>query len=55
MKRVIASLLVLSVSILLKSCNTTKPQPNGEKPTLEFKLEDVSCTEAWIKLNTNNL
>ncbi|MDY0081659.1 MAG: glucosyl transferase [Ignavibacteriaceae bacterium] len=38
------------------SCNTTEPPPpDGEKPTLELKLEDVSCTEAWITLKTTNL
>jgi hypothetical protein len=57
MKRAIAYLLVISLGLLLKSCNTTEPPPppDGEKPTLELKLEDVSCTEAWIELTTTNL
>jgi hypothetical protein len=57
MKRAIAYLLVISLGLLLKSCNTTEPPPppDGEKPTLELKLEDVSCTEAWITLSTSNL
>jgi hypothetical protein len=39
------------------SCNTTEPPPppDGEKPTLELTLEDVSCIEAWINLTTTNL
>ncbi|GIK20749.1 MAG: hypothetical protein BroJett005_01630 [Ignavibacteriota bacterium] len=41
--------------MLLKACNTTEPPPDGEKPTLKLKLEDVSCTEAWIELRTTNL
>ncbi|NWG27168.1 MAG: glucosyl transferase [Ignavibacteriaceae bacterium] len=58
MKRAIACLLVISLALLLKSCNTTEPPPpppDGEKPTLALKLEDVSCTEAWIELTTTNL
>ncbi|MBE0570736.1 MAG: hypothetical protein IH618_04255 [Ignavibacteriaceae bacterium] len=39
------------------SCDTNEPPPppNGEEPTLGLKLDDVSCTEAWIKLTTTNL
>lgn len=57
MKRAIFSVLVISLGLLLKTCNTTEPPspPDGEKPTLALKLEDVSCTEAWIELNTTNL
>jgi hypothetical protein len=57
MKRAIVYLAVISLGLLLKSCNTTEPPPppDGEKPTLELKLEDVSCIEAWLKLTTTNL
>ena len=56
MKRAIFGVLAISLGILLKSCDTTDPPPpNGEKPTLELKLEDASCTEAWIELTTTNL
>lgn len=58
MEKVIFVLLVIIFALLLKSCNTTEPPPpppNGEKPTLELTLEDVSCIEAWITLNTTNL
>jgi hypothetical protein len=40
------------------SCDTNEPPPppsNGENPQLELKLEDASCTEAWIELTTTNL
>jgi hypothetical protein len=52
MKRVIVGLLVISFSLLIKSCDTTDPPDNK---SLNLKLEDVSCTEAWIKLTTTNL
>lgn len=38
--------------LLFSSCNTTEPPSNQ---TLTLKLEDVSCTEAWIQLTTTNL
>ncbi|HQI42101.1 MAG TPA: glucosyl transferase [Ignavibacteriaceae bacterium] len=53
------NIILLSLILLLlisASCNTTEPPPpDGEKPTLELTLEDVSCTEAWITLKTTNL
>lgn len=49
-------LFIVQVFLGLTGCNTTEPPPpDGEKPTLALKLEDVSCTEAWIELNTTNL
>jgi hypothetical protein len=35
------------------TCNTTDPLV--DKTELLLKLEDVSCTEAWIQLTTNNI
>lgn len=52
MKRVIVGFLVISFSLLIKSCDTTDPPDNK---SLNLKLEDVSCTEAWITLTTTNL
>lgn len=52
MKRAIVGVFIISFGVALKSCNTTEP-PNGQ--TINLKLEDVSCTEAWIKLTTTNL
>ena len=54
MMRAIICVLVISLGILIKSCNTVDPPP-GDKPTLTLKLEDVSCTETWIELTTTNL
>jgi hypothetical protein len=52
MKQVIFGLIVISLGLLLKACNTTEP-PEGQG--INLKLEDVSCTEAWITLTTTNL
>jgi len=46
-------ILFSSVISLLVSCNTTEPPINGSE--IALKLEDVSCTEAWITLTTTNL
>lgn len=46
---ILISLLSL---ITMVSCNTTDPKLESE---LILKLEDVSCTEAWIQLTTNNI
>jgi len=52
MKRLIVGVLLISLGLLLKSCNSVEP-PAGL--TINLKLEDVSCTEAWIELTTTNL
>ena len=36
----------------LLSCNTTDPIL---EPDLKLELKDVSCTEAWLQLSTNNI
>ena len=46
---ILTSLLLL---ITVVSCNTTDPKL---EPELLLKLEDVSCTEAWLQLTTNNI
>jgi hypothetical protein len=48
----ITSLLLIALSIILYSCNTT--EPDG-KAGLNISLEDISCTEAWIRLTTSGL
>lgn len=53
MKRAIVGVLVISLGLLLKSCNTTEPPSDGQGINLKF--EDVSCTEAWLTLTTTNL
>ncbi len=39
------------------SCNTTEPPtpPVEPIPVLELKLDDTSCTEAWLQLTTKDL
>ncbi|HSL90091.1 MAG TPA: hypothetical protein VK870_12375 [Ignavibacteriaceae bacterium] len=58
-KQKTVSLIFLLILFLLctASCNTTEPPtpPNEPLPELTLELEDVSCTEAWITLTTNNL
>ena len=53
MKKLIICFILITLNI---SCNTTEPPlPDGDRPTLTLTLEDVSCTEAWIKLSTTDL
>ncbi len=49
--------LIIICTLIFISCNTTEPPPppDGEKPTLNLVLDDVSCIEAWINLTTTNL
>jgi hypothetical protein len=54
-KPLINKILTSFILVLLLpqySCNTTEPPSNT---TLTLKLEDVSCTEAWIKLTSANI
>jgi hypothetical protein len=45
-------LFFISLFIISISCDSTEPPTNI---SLTLKLEDVSCTEAWLQLNTTNL
>jgi len=45
-------LLFISLFIISISCDSTEPPANI---SLTLKLEDVSCTEAWLQLKTTNL
>jgi len=47
------SLVFLILLLCTASCNTIDPPQ--DKTVLTLTLEDVSCTEAWITLTTNNL
>ncbi len=51
MKKGFCVLLLIILSLIVKSCNTTEPL-DGQ--SLNLNLEDVSCTEAWIKLTATN-
>ena len=50
-KNIIFFLFNLALLLNFASCNTTEPPVDGN--ALALKLEDVSCTEAWITLTTN--
>lgn len=47
------SLVFLILLLCTASCNTIDPPQ--DKTVLTLTLEDVTCTEAWITLTTNNL
>jgi len=53
LKRAIVGIYVIYLALLQISCNTTDPPDNEQN--ISLKLEDVSCTEAWIELTTTNL
>ena len=38
--------------LIILACNTTDPKL---EPDLKLELKDVSCTEAWLQLTTNNI
>ncbi len=50
--KIFAFLLFLFLLLPQYACNTTEP-PNNQ--TLLLKLEEISCTEAWVQLTTNNI
>jgi len=45
-------LFFISLFIISISCDSTEPPANI---SLNLKLEDVSCTEAWLQLTTTNI
>ena len=54
MKMTILTSLLLLITVV--SCNTTDPTPPDEtKPTLTLALDDTSCTEVWLQLQTKDL
>ncbi len=52
MKFLIVVFFVSTALLLLNNCDSTDPKL---EPELALKLEDVSCTEAWLQLTTNNI
>ena len=52
MKRAIVAISIICFAFLINSCDTNEPPV--EKAELLLKLEDVSCTEAWMTLTTAN-
>ena len=55
MKIVFLVLVISLATIIALSCKKDNPIPPGEQPQINLSLEDVSCTEAWIKLSTSNI
>ena len=51
MKLLIVLFFVSTTLLLLNNCDSTDPKL---EPELLLKFEDVSCTEAWVQLNTAN-
>lgn len=46
-------LILIFLSFSIFNCNTTEPPENGSNITLT--VEEVSCTEAWVRLTTINI
>jgi len=42
-------------ALLFLSCNSIEPPVSSNEPELKLEFLDVSCTEAWIKLSTENI
>ncbi len=58
MKILLLSAALLIPSLFLFSCKKEESNPippPEEQPQINLTLEDVSCTEAWIKLSTGSL
>ncbi len=47
MKFLIVVFFVSTALLLLNNCDSTDPKL---EPEITLKLEDVSCTEAWLQL-----
>jgi hypothetical protein len=52
MKFLIVLFFISTALLLLNTCDSTDPKL---EPELLLKLEDVSCTEAWLQLTTNHI
>jgi hypothetical protein len=52
MKLILISSFSVFLFLILYSCDTNEPLPQG---AVGLTLEDVSCTEAWITLTAGNL
>jgi hypothetical protein len=51
-KAILYSRYFFALLLLFVQCDTNEPPTNS---TVTLKLEEVSCIEAWIKLETINL
>ena len=52
MKFLIVVFFVSTTILLLNNCDSTEPKL---EPDLKLELKDVTCTEAWLQLTTNNI
>jgi hypothetical protein len=55
MKILLLSAALLFSTLFLFSCKKDNPIPPEDLPQVNLSLEDVSCTEAWLKLTTANI
>ncbi len=55
MRIILLSVTVLISSLILFSCKKDNPIPPEDQPQVSLTLEDVSCTEVWLKLTTANI
>jgi len=51
--KIIIEVIVLLITILAISCETTEPPPSNQK--LMLTAEDASCTEAWLNIKLQNV
>jgi hypothetical protein len=52
MKYLLHTVLVIGITITFLTCNPAEPDNNQN---LLLKMEDVSCIEAWLNIQTNNI
>jgi hypothetical protein len=55
MKIILFVLAFLFSALIIPSCKKDNPIPPEEQPQADLTLEDVSCTEAWLRLSTSNI
>ena len=55
MKILLLSAALLFSTLFLFSCKKDNPIPPEDQPQVNLSLEDVSCTEAWLKLTAANI
>ena len=55
MKILLLSAALLFSTLFLFSCKKDNPIPPEDQPQINLTLEDVSCTEAWLKLTAANI
>ncbi len=46
---------ILLTFIFFSKCNTTEPPPKDDNRKLTLTFEDASCTEVWLRIETENV